>query len=205
MEGILDTEQQMNVIRVPRAHEGLSPIFLDMKQIYIAYNRLNEIAFVNSARAPELLVLFTKAYLDTHRYYSLLEYELSVANRKAEEAKAIAILDKLPEVSVSKGWATTRSPLGSEDIRQAFLAKDLDYQKALDLVENIKAHSVYLKGLLKGFENAYNSVKKIIGNEVNRPNPYLPISNPNEDVVGDKSNSSFHNGDDSDSTFFGSI
>ena len=100
----------MNFIRVPRALDGLAPLELEMTSIRQADARLQEVAFTNAHRAPELLTLFNRAWLDTSRYLNLLEYEMDVAERRLAEIRAIFIIDKLPALLAEKGFASSRSP-----------------------------------------------------------------------------------------------
>lgn len=172
---------EMNVIRVPRALDGLDHLTLDMTDLRQAEGRLGEVAFTNAARAPELLATFNKAWLDASRYLNLLEYEQDIADRRVAEIRAIVIIDKLPALLAEKGLATSRSPLGSEDIRQAFLDRDPDYKRMQELIVVLRSYVSLLATLKKGFENGYNSVKKLLGNDPTsgyRPNPNLPQSPP---------------------------
>jgi hypothetical protein len=172
---------EMNTLRVPRALDGLDPLTLNMADLRQAEGRLGEVAFTNAARAPELLATFNKAWLDASRYLNLLEYEQDIADRRVAEIRAIVIIDKLPALLAEKGLATSRSPLGSEDIRQAFLDRDPDYKRMQELIVILRSYVSLLATLKKAFENGYNSVKKLLGNDPTsgyRPNPNLPQSPP---------------------------
>ena len=166
---------EMTIIRVPRALDGLEPLTFEMGEIYRDYHRQEEVAMVNSIRAPELLTVFNRNYLTLSRYINILQYEIDVANRRLEEAKAILIIDKLPGLLSEKGLSSPRSPLGSEDVRQAFLSQDADYQRFRQLLEILNLHLTNFETYRKGFENSYNSVKKLIGTDPSswRPNPNL--------------------------------
>lgn len=166
----------MNVIRVPRALDGLDPLSLDMTEIRQADARRQEVAMVNALRAPELLTLFNSAWLVTARYINYLEYELDVATRRLAEIKAIIILDKVPVILAEKGLANARSPLGSEDVRQAILDRDPDYKRVQEYLSNVRCYLGLLEAYQTSFMNAYNSVKKILGTDTSswRPNPNLP-------------------------------
>jgi len=171
---------EMSVIRVPRALDGLDPIVLDMTEIRLAEARLMEVAMTNSLRAPELLATFNGAYLSVSRYLNYLEYELGLAERRFAETRAAFMIDELPGLLIEKGLATSRSPLGSEDIRQAFLDVNPNLRKIQELISNIKCHIGMLEISQTGFENGYNSVKKLLGNDTSswRSNPNLPQPAP---------------------------
>lgn len=195
---------EMNFIRVPRALEGLEPLALDMTKIRQAEGRLPEVALTNSHRAPELLALFNGGYLDVSRYLNLLEYEMDVAERRLAEAKATFLIDKLPSLLADKGFASARSPLGSEDIRQAFLDRDDDYKRFQDLICVLRSYIGLFETLQTGFENGYNSVKKLIGTDSStwRQNPNLTQPSPSSpDPVG--SPFSYENAVGTSDDFFG--
>lgn len=167
---------EMNLIRVPRALDGLEPLILDMTDIRQADGRRQEVAMVNALRAPELLTLFNNAWLITAKYLNYLEYELDVAVRRLAEVKAVIILDKVPGILAQKGLASSRSPLGSEDVRQAILDIDPDYKKVQEYISSVRCYVGLLEAYQTSFMNAYNSVKKILGTDTSswRPNPNLP-------------------------------
>lgn len=176
----------MNIIRVPRAHEGLEPLLLDMTSLRQAELRQQEVAGTNSVRAPELLAVFNRAFLEARRYLARLQYEYDIAERQLSEARAVFLIDKLPELLAAKGLATARSPLGSEDLRQAFLDRDPDYKKYQNLLANIRCYMSLVEVLGDSFENSYNSVKKLVGSDSSsayRPNPNLPQPSPIADVT----------------------
>ena len=184
---------ELNTIRVPRALDGLEPLCFDMTDIRQAEARLGEVALTNSNRAAELLTTFNQAYLNISRYLNFLEYEAGVAERRLAEVRAIFLIDKLPALLAEKNLATSRSPLGSEDIRQAFLDRDPDYKRMQELIGNLECYVGLFETIQIGFENAYNSVKKLLGTSGSeyRPNPNLgqpapsspEISNHNRALV----------------------
>ena len=170
---------EMNLIRVPRALDGIEPLSLDMSSIRQADARLQEVQFVNAQKAPELLYLFNRAWLDTSRYINLLEYEAGMATRRLEEIRAVFVIDKLPGLMVEKGLARPSSPLGSEDLRQDFLNREEDYKRMKDLMVILDSYIGLLSSMQKGFQNGFDTVKKILGSDTNhRPNPYLPQPQP---------------------------
>lgn len=188
------TMNELNLLRVPRVLNGIDPLVIDMTAIRYAESRLSEVAIVNSARAAELLSLFNNAWLVSSKYLDMLKYESDCAERKASEVRAIFIVDKLPDLLKAKGLSTPRSPLGSEDIRLAFLEIDVEYKKIRDLQGILKSYVHFFETYRKAFENSYNSVKKLITNDqfAWRPNPGLVVhttENPSPQLeVGDNPN-----------------
>jgi hypothetical protein len=152
-----------NTIFCERVEEGLGSLEFDMTLPFVAERRIPEIALVTPMKAPELLALFNEAYLCVGRYYAELELELDRAYTRAEKRKAIIILDEVPAYVQQKGLASARSPMGSEDIRSACVARDDKYFNIQDKISNIKATRELMAIKMKGIEMAYNSVKKILG------------------------------------------
>ena len=142
---------------------GRSPEVIDLTVVYEIENRIQEVAFVTAAKAPELLARFNEAYLYVHKHISLLEYELVRAECAADKLRAVILLDKVPQILEAKGLTSGRSKAGSEDLRNAVLAQDAEYQEALDQAQQIRCIIELLKGKMKGFEMGYTSVKKILG------------------------------------------
>jgi hypothetical protein len=142
---------------------GKAPLVIDLTHVYEIENRIEEVAFVTTAKAPELMARFNEAYLYVHKHISLLEYELNRAEREANKVRAIILLDKVSVILEQKGLLSGKSRAGSEDLRTAILDQDEEYQDALDQTQKIKCVIELLKGKLKGFEMAYTSTKKILG------------------------------------------
>jgi hypothetical protein len=168
---------ETQLLRVPRT-DPANPLVLDTTQIVYAQERLPEVAFSNTSRAPELMAVFNMAYLNTTRCLAQLEYELIQAKTRANSIKAVLLLDRLPGMLQAKGLSTARSPLGSEDIRQAFLDSDPEYLAALELTHNTQCYIAALEGQKRAFENAYNAVKKMLGQDTStqRQNLNLPTA-----------------------------
>lgn len=139
------------------------PQVIDLSVVYQIESRVGEIAFVNKAKAPELLARFNEAYLHLHKIVTFLGYEFIRAQREANKVRAIVILDRAPAILAAKGLLSGHSRSGSEDQRNAVLDQDQEYQQALERTQQIKCFIEFLKGKLEGFEWAYTSVKKILG------------------------------------------
>jgi hypothetical protein len=150
-------------IVIDRNIPGLAPLEIDLKTILQAEGRIPEVGFITPQKAPELLALFNVAYLDLTKHLVAVDFEYTQRERAAEQVRAEILLDRLPSILEKKGLASARSPLGSEDIRQAVLATQPDYQKALDEAQQLNALVELLKGKLKSIEMAYTSVKKVLG------------------------------------------
>jgi len=176
---------ELTVIRVPRADPALPPLVLDMAEIYMALGRKDEVAIVNSHKAPELLSLFNIAYLNSSRVLNALQYELGIVEQLIREIKAVILLDRMKDTLEKAGLSNSRNPLGSEDIRQAVYEKDPEYKRATLLAGNLSCYIQQVSDLRKFFQNSFDSVKKIMGSEAlgsygrQNPNLVVPLSGVN--------------------------
>lgn len=153
------------IVKVPRP--GQDPLSIDVGSIYRAEVRINEVAFVNAQKAPELLAAFNLAFLDVCDV--LLKLQLCVhKNRQAVEMRrSIVILDIAPKVLASKGLNSARSAGGSADQREAVVAADTEMNALQDNLAMAEAMLELMTNKKKSFEWAYTSVKKILGGDVN--------------------------------------
>jgi hypothetical protein len=176
---------ELTVIRVPRADPSLPPLVLDLSEIYVALGRKDEVATVNSHKAPELLSLFNVAYLNSSRVLNALQYELVLCEHLIREIKAIILMDRMKDILEKAGLANSRNPLGSEDVRQSVYERDPEYKRATTLAENLGCYITQVSDWRKFFQNAFDSVKKIMGSEAmgsygrQNPNLNVPLSHPN--------------------------
>lgn len=152
-------------IVVPRGVPGLAPVTIDITVLVRAEARIVEVAAVTPVKAPELLATFNIAFLEASKFIALVEQELVQAKRFADKRRSVVILDVVPQVLATKGLATAKNPMGSEDLRRAILDGDEEYQKCLDRVNVIECYLELLKGKQKGIEMAYTSVKKLLGEQ----------------------------------------
>lgn len=146
---------------VPRGLPGIDPLKLDVGSILAVESRIHEIAFVNPVKAPELISVFNKAFSELTEMVAKVQYELQVAKQNVEKARAICLLDRVPGILQEKGLTSTKSPMGSEDIRNAVLALDNDYNSALERVYQIQCMYTYLEGKKQAIDKAYMAVKAV--------------------------------------------
>jgi hypothetical protein len=142
---------------VPRGNPGLQPLQLNMQSVNSAEERIGEIAYMTAQKAPELLSVFNRAFLDLTRMLAWLDMEASSAARHVNLRKSELLLDEAPRILLEKGMAT------SKDLRDAIVDKDARYQELLERQSTIKAYRTLLDGKKEGIEMAYTSVKKILG------------------------------------------
>lgn len=150
-----------NLLKCPAGTPGTPDRAIEMAEIYRLEARKQEIATVNKHNAPELMQSFIDGFGHAARAAVQLEWELNQANKYAEERKAIVYLEVAPAYLQEKGLVRAANPSGSEDQRKAVLARDKEYMALQDRVAMIEATNEYLRLKMKGFEMAYQAVKKV--------------------------------------------
>jgi len=138
-------------------------LVVNLLDLNLALSRIGEIQGVTKLKAPELLSTFNKAWRDAAESIAVARVARIQAQRAADRVRAILLLDKIPTILKEKGLTSPRSPGGSEDLRQAALDIDEEYQKALEIGDKIDCVVELLRGKQKSVEMAYSSVKKILG------------------------------------------
>lgn len=168
---------QSEIIFVPRGKANESAIPVDLGFWGRQEQRLAEVAFVTPTKAPELLSHCNRCALDLENLIVTFEMEQQYAIREAERRKAEVLLDVIPKLLIEKGLATSRNPLGSEDVRAAVLAQDTLYAEALERVDQIKAVAKLLRGKFDAFERAFIAVRTLVREQnFNFTNPSKELS-----------------------------
>jgi len=146
-------------VTVPGPKVGDRDIVLDLKDILVAESRQNEVAIVTLMKAPELLALFNEAWRNVDKYVKQLIAAQNTAEHQLDRRRAKLLLEIVEGVLKGAGLSSTK------DTRDAVIALDDEYQVIQDRLDQITAAAEYLKGMLKSFENAFTSVKKIMGED----------------------------------------
>lgn len=144
---------------VPAGKTGAAPIEIDLAQLLIAEQRQDEIAMVTPIKAPELLALFNRSWRTADQHVTKLTSERVVGERELEQRRSRLLLDEIPAILESKGVKD------SKDTRDAAIALDEKMVAINERVDALIAAVAYFKGKLKSFENAFTSVKKIMGED----------------------------------------
>lgn len=153
---------------IPRGDGVGEPIILDISAVVKAESRLRDVAIVNTHNAAELLAVFNEHWLTLHRNVTQLTYERNRADDAAKRAFAEALLDCNDDAVKKRGHSKT-----SQDLREALATVNILVIAARDRLNEIKAVLDYLVGKRQAFENAYNSVKKLVST------PQLPTEKLN--------------------------
>ncbi len=150
-------------LKVPDGDGGGRFTLLPMSAIYRAEARIEEIAIINTAKAPELIVCFTRAYATLTDHLAVISTQVVKAQNTVAKRSAIVLLDEVPRILREKGVLSARSPGGSEDQRTAVLEMDPEYQVARDRLQELEAYYALVEGKQDNIERAYLAVRKIIG------------------------------------------
>ena len=177
------TEDSLKVVR-GKPNSGILSVSLE--DFRRAEDRIPEIAAMTPQKAPELLALFNRIYLDLDKLVKQVELEVHTAKQHQATVKATVILEKAEDYFKERGIK------GSPDWRQAVVDLDEDYQKATERLNALEAAREFLKGKQKGIEMAFGSVRKIIGESMyNHRNTNLNGTVDYEQQVGEDVRSNF--------------
>ena len=162
---------EATTVTVPSPRADIPARTLDLKNIQISEARHSEVATVTPVKAPELLVLFNSAWNECEKFHKQFSYALTVSEQELEKRRATILLYEVEKFLKEKNIPSTK------DTRDAVILLDVEVQQRQEVVDQMRAVVEYMKGKMKFFENAYSSVKKIMGEDAYnmsaRPNPNL--------------------------------
>lgn len=130
---------------------------MDMTSIRIAERRIIEAKTVNPSTYAELEHTYGEAYRDLKRHLSSIGYQLAMAEKSLQEAKADVILGSYAEFMRGKPKYQDNA-----DLRSAFLIKDPAYSAALDRIAQLKAVESNFDGKIKVMENVCRYMRQKI-------------------------------------------
>lgn len=145
------------VLAVP----GNQALIVNMETVYRAEGRLSDIAFVNRETAGELLSAFNQGYSELSRAFGRVCYLVSKLEKDRKRRKAILTLDVIPEKAKEKGLANSRSPTGSEDVREAFYYSDQEFLDLTDALGAAEATKELLGIKVRSLWAAMDAVKSV--------------------------------------------
>lgn len=174
---LISTQEE---IVCPRGNSNGNPILINIKEILRLESRTDEIQSLTPQKAGELMAVFIRAWRDLHKDVMVLTKERDDAERNCNKVRGRVILDEVPRILKERGLASSRSPSGSEDLREAILSQDESYQEASEKLQYITCVLELLKGKMRSFQMAYEAAKNILkenGNYMlNQHNPNLRIN-----------------------------
>jgi hypothetical protein len=137
---------------------GKSPaLTLDMNKTREAEQRLIEAKTVNPITYSDLEHCFNESYRELKRHHSTLGYQLAMADKALEQAKAEVLLDRYPAFLEAKEMKKSQD---NADLRKAFLMRDPEYLAALDRINMLKAIESFVDGRIKVMENVCRYMRK---------------------------------------------
>jgi len=134
---------------------GSPALKMDMSNVRFAESRLIEAKTVNPSTYSDLEHCYNEAYRDLKRYLSSIGYNLMMAEKALEQAKANVLLDKYPEFMKDKPKTQDNA-----DLRKAFMIRDEEYCAALDRIAQLKALESNFDGKVKVMERVCAYMKK---------------------------------------------
>jgi len=147
------------VMVLPRGNiKNTEPLRVDMVPLYKAEERLVEISVMNATKAAELMGYFNEAANRATRYMGNIQYELSLAQRNLDKAKARIIMEVLP-AQMAK-WKESGIK-ANEDLRTALFALDPECENLFDRIDCLTAVIAILDGKTKSFVRAFNAARSV--------------------------------------------
>jgi hypothetical protein len=135
---------------------GKSPqVRIEMTTIREAEKRLIEAKQVNPITYIDLCHTFNESYRILKQHLSSIGYQLLLAEKAMEEAKADVLLGEYADFLKDKPKSA-----GSADLRNAFLIKNEKYSAAIDRSNQLKALQSNFEGKIKVLENVMSYMKQ---------------------------------------------
>lgn len=149
-------EQNLNEHSIIVPAFGKSPqLRLDMGIVREAEIRLVEAKTVNPSTYSDLSHCYNESYRMLKLHLSNVGYQVALAEKALEEAKADVILGEYSEFLKDKPKTA-----GNTDLRNAFLIRNPEYSSALDRISQLKAIQSNFEGKIKVLENVVSYMKQ---------------------------------------------
>jgi hypothetical protein len=143
-----------HVLEIPAF--GKSPALkLDMTCIRRAESRIIESKRVNPSTYLDLEFAYNEGYREARRHMTAIGYQLALAQKALEEARADVLLGSYADFMVGKPKYTDNA-----NLREAFITRDPAYSAAYDRVAQLKALESHMDTKIKLFENTCRYMKK---------------------------------------------
>ncbi len=137
------------------------PLALDMKKIHKAESRLIELCAVTKAKAGELMYTLNEALSDARDNYALIKHQFGCWKQKLRTTRGLVILDRAQDLLKDKGLASTRSPAGSADLREAVVDTDPTYLDVTDKLLQVEAALDHVGNKVEKLKTAYFAVRDL--------------------------------------------
>lgn len=137
-------------------------ITLDMRAVHKAESRLIELNGITKAKAGELLHCFIEAFGEAKGHLATLRGEYARAKQRVRRARGVIVLDQAVEKLKEKGLSRATMPAGSEDLRDACVDTDPEYEKIHDRFCQVEAAVESMEGKVEKLKMAYYAVNELI-------------------------------------------
>lgn len=115
---------------------------------------------------PEKLIEAASVHLDAlftiGKAVRVIKRHLNETNQHIARKKAELLLDTVPSVLQEKGFLTARSKAGSEDLRNAVIEANVDYQKLVGIQEEQEVLLDFMERSYRTVESALRVTNKAI-------------------------------------------
>ena len=132
-------------------------LHLEMDAINEGIRRIREAQHVNPSTYTGLAYCFNEGYRVARRHVSNIQFAITKAKRNLEERKADIVLDVIPSLLEEKKLPKSAN---NADFRNACFAKDEQYSKFKDRLDQLEAMESYFEGKIKIFENTCRYMRK---------------------------------------------
>lgn len=128
-----------------------------------AEQRLIEAKTVNPITYSDLEHCFNESYRELKKHMSTIGHQIGKTEKAMGLAKASVLLDRYPDFlaeKVKEAKAKGVKFQDSADTRDAYLARDAEYQACQDRLNMLKAMEVFVEGRIKVMENVCRYMRK---------------------------------------------
>lgn len=133
----------------------------DMSSVNLAESRLSEVAYVNQRTAPELAAVFNMGANECGKALAKATLAYTRTMRAVDRRAAVVSVDLAKDILAEKGLTTTKTPAGSDTLRQAIVEMDREYQELVDRADQLEAIQKLLQVKFKTLERAFWQVRKV--------------------------------------------
>lgn len=161
MEDQKEVSVKLPLIMPVNAGEA-SPVPSPQRYIYmtrtsIAEKRIIEAKTVNPVTYAELEYVFNESYRELKANSAAIGFEIGNAEKAISNRKAELLLDLYPEFLKDKP-----AKFDNAEIRNSFVNKDAEYQRLLDVLNDLKLLQALTDGKIKVMERVTAYMKKQI-------------------------------------------
>lgn len=163
-------DNQILTIPNPNKQKTAVRIQFDLRTLFTAETRVEEIACVTPLKGPELMAVFSVALRDLSTYLAQLHYHCATASRIKRERRAVVVTEVIPTKLAERKLSN------NDSTREAIIELDPEYSAISDMENEVEAAFIFVREKLKTIESHLNALKKAMdatSSLVSLPNPNL--------------------------------